>query len=157
MNNLWEAVLFAYYSCWESESICVLSGTSYSPCKLDTGSHKKLLHSPRKALPQYKTIGTGLVCLVMAGTLLGLFFILFYFCFGFLYTYLMQPTSRAYINDTSVTNIMAESVVMDVEGPHHATLFHDLCGSNQLHKLLPEPFLVTENDVGKFFSAPHGF
>ena len=66
----------------------------------------------------------------------------------------MQPTSCAYINDTSVINIMAEPVVMDVEGPHHATLFHDLCGSNQLQtsdKLLPEPFLVTENDVGKFF------
>jgi len=76
---------------------------------------------------------------------------LFYCCFGFLYAYLIQPTSRAYINDTSMTSIIAEPVVMDVKGPHHATLFHDLCGSSQLHKLLPEPFLVTENDVGNFF------
>jgi len=55
----------------------------------------------------------------------------------------------------SAINIMAESVVMNVEGPHHATLFHDLCGRSQLQtcdKLLPEPFLVTENDVGIFFS-----
>jgi len=88
----------------------------------------------------------------MAGPLFGVFFI--YFCFGFLYAYLMQPTSRAYINDTSAINIMAEPVVMDVEGPHHATLFHYLCGSSQLHKLLPEPFLVTEN-VGKLFSVLH--
>ena len=51
--------------------------------------------------------------------------------------------------------------VMDVNGPHYGlwpslTLFHDLYGSSQLQtgdKLLPELFLMTENDIEKLFPA----
>ena len=56
---------------------------------------------------------------------------------------------------------MAESKVMD-DVPHRRchglwpspTLFRDLSASSQLQvgdKLLPEPFLMTKNYVGKFF------